>query len=75
MYMNVVQHYNSQPQDNFSTLNITLICNYVGLRVESLCDSLIAIMWSGVEFFYDSLIAIRWSEEPLLLQSTISPTK
>ena len=24
MYMNVVQHYNCQPQDNFSTLNITL---------------------------------------------------
>ena len=26
MYMNVVQHNNCQPQDNFSTLNITLIC-------------------------------------------------
>ena len=25
MYTNVVQHYNCQPQNNFSTLNITLI--------------------------------------------------
>ena len=24
MYTNIVQHYNCQPQDNFSTLNITL---------------------------------------------------
>ena len=33
MYTNVVQHYDCQSQDNFSTLNITLILNQINIAV------------------------------------------